>query len=476
MVRELVDTTDVHVSTRQALARRVKEYMDEHQIPLTETAYTALVKLWVRAGDLEQAAIWIQEAEGVQQCRVKLRLYAPLLSAHCANGRLDEALRVWLQLSRQGLTVSERELVDLWKVATHCHSQVVIERLLSDLADEVPVPSHEMTAALKEWFATTHAVDEKQETSRKGLLDQIPSDAPKIGSLACDKPWTISDGCTVDSDGILLDGCLKGSRLKPIHISEKAWSDLIAMNETIVRDGEIKGHSSKFQGGRKGQKRKLDDRAREQREHHWLQFERFLESHQPDVVVDGANVGYYETNFEGAPRHVDYKQIDWVVDDLRRQGKKVLLIMHCRHFSRQTMPDAYVPLMKRWLNDGILYRTPPGMNDDWFWMHAALSSGPGTLMVTNDELRDHHFQMLAERWFVRWKERHQVHFSFGSWLDGRRVVQLVYPEVYSRRIQRLGDGLVIPLPKQGDENRFLDGQHVADASEPAHETYLCLSS
>ncbi len=33
-------------------------------------------------------------------------------------------------------------------------------------------------------------------------------------------------------------------------------------------------------------------------------------------------------------------------------------------------------------------------------------------MVTNDEMRDHHFKMLSPRWFNRWKERHQIRFSF----------------------------------------------------------------
>ena len=42
------------------------------------------------------------------------------------------------------------------------------------------------------------------------------------------------------------------------------------------------------------------------------------------------------------------------------------------------------------------------MNDDWFWIHAALYC-PGALFVSNDEMRDHYLQMLAPRSFLQWK-------------------------------------------------------------------------
>lgn len=96
-------------------------------------------------------------------------------------------------------------------------------------------------------------------------------------------------------------------------------------------------------------------------------------------------------------------------------------------------------------------------------------------------MRDHHFQMLAPRSFLRWKERQQVHFGFGSWEDGpandrrrQRQVILEYPAVYSRRIQKIHDGFVVPLAKRGDDNRFLDGSHFASEDEPNEETYLCI--
>ena len=56
-----------------------------------------------------------------------------------------------------------------------------------------------------------------------------------------------------------------------------------------------------------------------------------------------------------------------------------------------------------------LFTTPGGSNDDWYWLYAAVTAGPEGKLVTNDELRDHVFQMLpAPRLFYKWKERHQA--------------------------------------------------------------------
>lgn len=43
-----------------------------------------------------------------------------------------------------------------------------------------------------------------------------------------------------------------------------------------------------------------------------------------DVIVDGANVGYYKQNFNGAPTHIDYRQVDWMVKQLSCRGAYVI--------------------------------------------------------------------------------------------------------------------------------------------------------
>eukprot|EP00262_Sarcandra_glabra_P020153 TRINITY_DN7928_c0_g2_i1.p1 TRINITY_DN7928_c0_g2~~TRINITY_DN7928_c0_g2_i1.p1 ORF type:complete len:216 (-),score=29.13 TRINITY_DN7928_c0_g2_i1:264-911(-) len=69
-------------------------------------------------------------------------------------------------------------------------------------------------------------------------------------------------------------------------------------------------------------------------------------------------------------------------------------------------------LIEKWKNADTLYATPSGSNDDWYWLYAAIKCK--CFIVTNDEMRDHIFQVLGNDFFPKWKERHQVHFSFGK--------------------------------------------------------------
>ena len=218
---------------------------------------------------------------------------------------------------------------------------------------------------------------------------------------------------------------------------------------------------------------------------------------------------YFNQSFHNAPKHVDYNQIDHLLRHLldnnpNQQQDHIILFLHERHFTSKIVPQYANEIISKWdsnvapYNKLTVYRTPSGMNDDWFWMHAALynggssstssstsspSSSSGVMAITNDEMRDHHFQMSCNQAFVRWKERHQIYFDFGLWNKemNRRDVILKYPMVYSRRIQWIkseqgGKAFVVPLPKKGDEGRFVDGIHVADEGVPEEETYVVICS
>lgn len=81
-----------------------------------------------------------------------------------------------------------------------------------------------------------------------------------------------------------------------------------------VVSGRAEGDTSEVQGGRKGNKRQVSPQELEQRRRNWGSFQRYLARRKKlDVVIDGANVGYFEANFSGATKHVDYSKIDWIV-------------------------------------------------------------------------------------------------------------------------------------------------------------------
>jgi pentatricopeptide repeat protein len=115
-----------------------------------------------------------------------------------------------------------------------------------------------------------------------------------------------------------------------------------------------------------------------------------------NIIVDGANVGYFRQNYLGAPNHVNYQHIDQLLQHLRALGHRPLLILHSRHCTKFMVPDEECEgIIQRWRSENCMYATPKGFNDDWFWLYAAVAHR--CKVVTNDEMRDHHFQLLSPK-------------------------------------------------------------------------------
>ncbi len=62
-----------------------------------------------------------------------------------------------------------------------------------------------------------------------------------------------------------------------------------------------------------------------------------------------------------------------------------------------TRPQARAPaaqeLLRQLTEAGSFYATPAGSNDDWYWIYASVTAGERGLLVSNDEMRDHIFQV-----------------------------------------------------------------------------------
>ena len=82
-----------------------------------------------------------------------------------------------------------------------------------------------------------------------------------------------------------------------------------------------------------------------------------------DVLIDGANVGYYKQNYAGAPAHIDYFQVDAMIRYLQSTGRRVLLVLHCRHLHPATVPAECVDVVRSWADEGVLLTAPAGSND-----------------------------------------------------------------------------------------------------------------
>ena len=430
-------TEQLSSEERMEFAFQVRDDMKSMNLPLNETAYSALVKVLSKRNEFDHAEALLDEAELTQQCKPKLRLYSSLLLAYCESGQMQRALMLWkrmvttkvrleqqreknsLTANNTSMDLTEREYNALMQCATHKHHPSVMEHVLSELAEEIPVPAKDTVDTILKWFQDGNAANKqvgvdsddgtrkchqliqdlivlqygnddagasneksiKENQSSNGHVMKerppnmgpvvFPDDAVTDGEDGGDQyTWEISPDCHIDTKtGTLTDGCLKGLALRPVPLSERALQEMKDMNTSIVFEGNVAGNICEFQGGRKGKKRNKGNASPNKRQHDWRNFNNFLKRSRKgwDVVIDGANVGYYQQNFATAPKHVDYEKIDWIVQHFRRSSKetRILLVMHTRHFSRDMLPQQYLPIVDSWRRDGILYQTPFGMNDDW---------------------------------------------------------------------------------------------------------------
>ncbi|KAL4035735.1 hypothetical protein IC575_004441 [Cucumis melo] len=138
---------------------------------------------------------------------------------------------------------------------------------------------------------------------------------------------------------------------------------------------------------------------------------KWLEYYGPfEAVIDAANVGLF------SQRKFTPAKVNLIANGIRQKlpsKKWPLIVLHNRRITGRKMEEPVnKTLIEKWKNADALYATPTGSNDDWYWLYAAIKFK--CLIVTNDEMRDHTFQLLGNDFFPRWKERHQVHFSFSA--------------------------------------------------------------
>jgi hypothetical protein len=67
-----------------------------------------------------------------------------------------------------------------------------------------------------------------------------------------------------------------------------------------------------------------------------------------------------------------------------------------------------------------------------YWLYAAVCYK--CLLVTNDEMRDHLFQLLGTSFFPRWKEKHQVFQLFQMHVVYIYVLCCVGSQIYKTKL------------------------------------------
>ena len=157
-----------------------------------------------------------------------------------------------------------------------------------------------------------------------------------------------------------------------------------------------------------------------------VRFDEWLRSRSSPsrYIIDGANVGYRNQNFEGGS--FSFVQVEIARQELVRRacGTEPLFVLPGHYFDdvvpnhsstatgAHSVTVAERVLLSGWVGAGAVWRCPAGADDDWYWMLAAVEGGTDVRVLTNDEMRDHSFQMTLPPYFQRWKRRHVVKYDF----------------------------------------------------------------
>ena len=85
----------------------------------------------------------------------------------------------------------------------------------------------------------------------------------------------------------------------------------------------------------------------------FARFIQFMKENEFDIVIDGANLGYYNNTYP-----MNFKNIDICYKYYISNGFKPLIILHKRHHKSNSF-------MNNWIYNNSIYFTD-GMNDDCF--------------------------------------------------------------------------------------------------------------
>ncbi|KAF0933731.1 hypothetical protein E2562_019208, partial [Oryza meyeriana var. granulata] len=354
---------------------------EEEKVPMSEAALTAVARMAMSMGNGDMAFDIVKQMKD-QRIAPKLRSYGPALTAFCNSGNVEKAFEVEAHMLESGVRPEEPELETLLRASVVTQQGDRVYYLLHKFRTTVRQVSPSTAKLLEVWFRSSTA---SKVGKRKWDADAISKAIENngrgwhgLGWLGRGK-WTISH-THIDKNGVCLD-C--GEKLAIIDLDPKETEDFAKLVAKLA--------------------------IKRERRSNFENFQKWLEKHGPfEAVVDGANVGLF------SHKHLSLSKINIVADVIRQrfQSRKFpLIVVHNRHLTGERMQKlSNRKLAEKWKQSNAIYATPTGSNDDWYWLYAAIRCK--CLIITNDEMRDHTFQLLERDFFPKWKERHQVRFNF----------------------------------------------------------------
>ncbi|KAM0856047.1 hypothetical protein ACQ4PT_049379 [Festuca glaucescens] len=392
-----------------AAARCVFAHMLEAGASPSEATITSLAR--VVASDPEGAdeafelVATMREKYGLAP---RLRSYSPVLSAFRYAGEACKAYAVEAHMAAAAVAPEEPELAALLEVSAKAGDADKVYEYMHKMRRAVGCVTKETAEALEGWFQSEKAaMAGKAEWDAQQVKDAILANGGGCHQLGWlrNGPWMVHR-VSVGEDGDC-GGC--GCHLASVDIDMEETHKFADSVSGLALERETKANFSQFQ--------------------EWLEANK-----QYEAIVDGANIALYQQNF--AEGGFSLVQLDAVVTELRDRynGKWPLVILHNKRVAKLMENSNNRHLIETWRANGALYTSPSGSNDDWYWLYAAI--GLNCLLVTNDEMRDHIFELLgSSSFFYKWKQRHRVKYTFNK---GKAVV--IMPPPYSSEIQESETG------------------------------------
>nr|BAE98777.1 hypothetical protein [Arabidopsis thaliana] len=395
-----------------------------------ESSVTAVARLAAAKGDGDYAFKLVKDLVAVGGVSVpRLRTYAPALLCFCDTLEAEKGYEVEDHMDASGIVLEEAEISALLKVSAATGRENKVYRYLQKLRECVGCVSEETSKAIEEWFYGVKA----SEVSDNGIgsdIELLRAAVLKNGGGWHGLGWVGEGKWIVKKGNVSSAGkCLScDEHLACVDTNEVETEDFVNSLVTLAMERKAKMNSCEPMAD-------------------FSEFQEWLEKHGDyEAILDGANIGLYQQNF--ADGGFSLPQLEAVVKELYNKSgskKQPLILLHKKRVNALLENPNHRNLVEEWINNNVLYATPPGSNDDWYWLYAAAKLK--CLLVTNDEMRDHIFELLSNSFFQKWKERHQVRFTFV-----KGCLKLEMPPPFSVVIQESEKGSWhVPITSQDKE-------------------------
>ncbi|RAL37191.1 hypothetical protein DM860_004113 [Cuscuta australis] len=350
---------------------------------MNEAMLTSAARLAMSVGDGDMAFGLVKQMKE-SGATPRLRSYGPALHCFCNRGDVEKAFVVEAHMLENGVFPEGPELEALLKASVDAENSDKIYYVLHKLRTNVRQVSPSTAHLIEKWFLSNSA---SRVGNSKWDQKLIRREIENGGGGWHGQGWLGKGEWVVSQTSVGSDGFCKccGERLATIDLDPEETQNFAQSVASLAAQREKK---SNFQI-----------------------FQKWLNQYGPfEAVVDGANVGLLDQ------REFNPSKINVIANGIRQMlpsKRWPLIVLHNRRVSGDKMQKPFDrALIEKWRAAGALYETPTGSNDDWYWLYAAIKFK--CLIVTNDEMRDHLFQLLGNDFFPKWKERHQVHFGFSG--------------------------------------------------------------